>query len=211
MNAFRRTLAIAMAGAAGALSFVAPAAAAGQISEAADCTARPPMSQVFLPWLDVMDYVASPDGGFERGAAGWSLEDGAGVVAGNESFYVGSRADHRSLAIPSGGRAISAPACVGLEYPTIRFFARASGVGLLSAMLVSVRYEEALTGLEVSIPIGAVAPTGGWRPTMIMAMAVNALGALEKDGMVPVSFEFAPLGAGSWQIDDLYIDPRRGP
>lgn len=211
MMGIRRRLAAVAVGAAGALCLVAPAAHAGPTADAADCTARPAMSRIFLPWLDPMHYVPSPAGGFEAGTPGWFLEDGAGVVTGNEPWRVGGANDHKSLSIPSGGRAISAPACVGLDYPTIRFFARSSATGLLSSLLVSVRYQEALTGLDVSVPIGTVSPGGSWKPTLIMAMAVNTFGALEKDGMVPVAFEFAPIGSGAWQIDDLYIDPRRGP
>jgi hypothetical protein len=169
------------------------------------------MSQVFLPWLDLMDYVASPDGGFENGAAGWILNGNAAVVSGNESFYVGDAGDSHSLSIPAGSSAHSAPACVGLEYPTIRFFARASGAGLLSLMRVSVLYESAATGAILSVRIGVVPPTSTWQPTLPMTIAVNALGALQKDGMVPVAFKFATVGPGSWKIDDLYIDPRRGP
>lgn len=206
-----RRLAAALAGAAGALALIAPTASAGPISSNADCTARPPMSQVFLPWVDPMDYVTSPDGGFETGAAGWSLAGGAAVGAGNESFYIGGAGDSRALSMPSGSSATSAPTCVGLEYPTIRFFSRASGTGLLSQLRVSVLFEDAVTGATRSVPIGVAWPTGSWQPTPPMVMGVNTFGALMKDGMVPVAFKFTTVGPGSWQIDDLYIDPRRGP
>src|SRR3982750_1732121 len=39
-----------------------------------------PLSQTFLPWLDVAWYVSAPDGGFEGGAEDWALTDGAKVV-----------------------------------------------------------------------------------------------------------------------------------
>ena len=211
MFSIRRKLAAVVVGAAGALALFAPAANAGPIIDNADCTARPPLSQIFLPWLDVMDYVTSPGGGFETGAAGWVLQGGAAVVNGNGSHYVGDPSDSKSLSLPPGSSANSAPTCVGLEYPTIRFFSRSSGTGLLSLLRVSVLYESAATGAILSAPIGVVTPSSSWRPSLPMVIAVNTLGALQKDGMVPVAFKFAAIGPGSWQIDDLYIDPRRGP
>ena len=83
-------------------------------------------SQVFLPWLDVMNYVAAPDGGLEAGGSGWTLRGGATVVPGNEPFQVGGAADAHSLSIPAGGSATTAPSCRGLDRPTLRFFARRS-------------------------------------------------------------------------------------
>ncbi len=139
------------------------------------------------------------------------MAGGAASTDGNESFFVGAPTDSRSLRVPSGSGATSAPTCVGLEWPTIRFFARSSGTSLLSSLRVDVLSESGSTGATRSITIGAATPGSSWRPTSQMVMIVNTLGALSEDGMVPVAFRFTPVGAGSWQIDDLYIDPWRGP
>ena len=50
--------------------------------------------------------------------------------------------------------------CVGIEHPTIRFFAKRNSGGLLglSTMRVDVLFESTL-GLVSSLPIGVVTPT----------------------------------------------------
>src|SRR5436190_16776021 len=58
--------------------------------------------QVYSPWQDSRNYVLAPDGGFESGASGWSLRNGARAVGGNESFYIHGSADDSSLALPDG-------------------------------------------------------------------------------------------------------------
>ncbi|MDQ3632625.1 MAG: hypothetical protein M3417_15420 [Actinomycetota bacterium] len=207
----RRRLATVGLGVAGAAALLAPGAQAGPISSEADCSASPKLTQPFLPWADLASYALSPDGGLEAGATGWRLSGGAATTSGNERFFVGGSTDRRSLSLPSGSSATSAPTCVGLEWPTIRFFTRSSGTSLLSSLRVDVLFESAATGATRSLQIGAATPGGTWEPTPQMVMLVNTLGALSEDGMVPVAFRFTPVGTGSWQVDDLYVDPWRGP
>jgi len=211
MSRITRRLATVGLGTAAALALLAPGAHAGPISAGADCSAARPLTQPFLPWMDPASYALSPDGGLEAGAAGWKLSGGAVPSAGNERFFVGESSDSRSLSLPGGSSATSPPTCVGLQWPTVRLFTRSSGTGLLSSLHVDVLFESALTGATRSLRIGAATPGVDWRPTLPMVMVVNTLGALSQDGMVPVAFRFTPVGAGSWQIDDVYVDPWRGP
>ncbi len=206
----RRVIAAA-ACAAGVLALAAPAANAGPIGDGADCSAQSALNRVFLPWADIAHYALSPDGGFENGASGWSLNGSSATVSGNSTHYVGGIDNGRSLRIPAGSSAQSAPICVGLEWPTIRFFTRSSNTNLLSLMLVEVVVDDALSNSPRSALVGVATPSGSWQPTLPMLMVVNALGALTKDGMLPVAFRFTPFGAGTWQVDDLYVDPWRGP
>src|SRR5919197_1269504 len=68
---------------------IALAAPAGAATEGVVGVCPPSAyEQPFAPWLDFASYVLAPNGGLESGAAGWSLDGGAAVVAGNESFYV---------------------------------------------------------------------------------------------------------------------------
>ena len=155
------------------------------------------VSQVFLPWLDVMNYVAAPDGGLEAGGSGWTLRAGARVVAGNEPFHVGGAGDSHSLSLPPGASATTALTCRGLDRPTLRFFARRTS-GLLPVLRV-----EAVHG-GVAVPVGVVAGLGGaWQPTLPMLLPLNLLPAL---GDGSVAFRFTALGGG-FAIDDVYVDP----
>src|SRR3954465_11112928 len=81
-------LLLALAGALCALALAAPASHAGVLTASAPSCAQPDSSQVFLRWLDIPNHHPAPDGGFEAGAKGWSLDDAA-TVAGNEPFDVG--------------------------------------------------------------------------------------------------------------------------
>jgi hypothetical protein len=206
-----RRLAVIALSAGSALALAVPAAQAGPISDNADCAASQPLSQPFVPWADIASYALAPDGGLEGGGAGWSLAGSAATAAGNESYHVGNAADSTSLSVPSGSSAISAPTCVGLLWPTIKLFTRSSATGFMSSLRVEVLFDSALTGATRALPIGVALPSGSWQPTLPMVMVMNTFGALSKDGMIPVAFRFTPVGSGSWQIDDLYVDPWRGP
>jgi len=127
MSRIRSRLAAVAVSTAGALALAAPLAHAGPIGDGADCSVQSPLTQPFFPWADPASYALAPDGGLEGGAAGWTLFGGAATTAGNERFLVGGASDSRALSLPSGSSATSAPRCVGLQWPTIRVFARSSG------------------------------------------------------------------------------------
>ena len=156
------------------------------------------VSQVFLPWLDVMNYVPAPDGGLEAGGSGWTLRAGAKVVPGNEPFMVGGETDAHSLSLPPGGSATTALSCRGLDRPTLRFFARRT-----SGQVPVLRVEAVHDG--VAVPVGAVSGLGSaWQPTLPMVLPLNLLPDLGGDGSV--AFRFTALGGG-FAIDDVYVDP----
>jgi hypothetical protein len=193
-------LAAAVVGAALAAAAAAPAAHAGLLGPT-DSGCQPAQSaREFLPWLDVARYVPVADGGLEAGGRGWTL-DGASVEAANEPWRVGDRSDSRAVALPAGSAATTPAMCVGLEHPTVRFFAR--GTGLLA---VEVLADSALD--RVVLPIGVVSGIGGgWAPSLPMALVANALTLLPGD-VTRVSFRFAPVGSGSsFEVDDVYVDP----
>src|SRR4051794_22528470 len=181
------------------LAVLAPAVARADV----DCAAQP-TAQTFLPWSDIAYYKAAPDGGFEAGAAGWSLDGGAAVQPGNEPYQVGGADDQVSLAVPPGAEATTPPVCIDLAHPTIRLFARNGGAAL-SSLKVSVVFR-GLLGLRMSLPIGAVTADGDWQPTGRIPVLVNLLSLLSGDQQVAFRFR-APDDGGDWAIDDVYVDP----
>jgi hypothetical protein len=184
------------------LAFAAPAHAGVLTTTATDC-ADETLVQPFRPWLDGANYKLVDS--FEAGAGGWTLTGGARVVAGNESRHVNGAADARSLELPAGSSATSPPVCVGLEEPTLRFFARKNS-GLLSTLSVWVQVQTSL-GVWVTLPIG-VDLGGAWHPSLPMLVVANLLPLLPPD-RTAVRFKFAPLLGGDWQVDDVYVDPMR--
>jgi hypothetical protein len=183
---------------AGALS-AAPAQAAlistGACSDAA-------LSQPFAQWGDTSSYELVAGGDFEGSLAGWTLGGGAQRVAGSEPYGVTGSVGSYSLGLPAGASAQSPFTCVDAAYPTFRFFARNDG--LASTVLVQVVYRTLLG--ETALPIGAVALSGEWQPTLPMLTGSIVTGALS-GGTAEVALRFTAL-TGHSQIDDVFVDPR---
>ena len=189
----------------GTVAALPSTASAGLLVESAPSCDPQPTSKPFARWGDNRNYMLAPGGSFEQGTPGWNLR-GASVVSGNESYYVGGSSDRYSLRIDGGDTATTPEICVGLEHPVVRLFARNNRL-LLSAMSVEVIATTSL-GLKVAVPVGVVLPRSSWRPTPAYLVVANLLPLLPGD-YTPVAFRFRAIGAGSWWIDDFYVDPRR--
>jgi hypothetical protein len=184
-----------------ALMSVGPAGGAGS-----SCGPRE-LSQPFLPWLDAAHYFLLPGGDFES-ASSWSFSGGARVVSGNQPYRAAGSGHSRSLLLTSGASAWSAPECVDGDELTLRFFARNTG-SILSALVVEARVRTTVLGVttQTTVPVGLVlGTTRSWQPSLPVLFGLSAnqlVGAT-----TTVDFRFVPVGlGGSWQIDDVYIDP----
>jgi hypothetical protein len=176
------------------------------VASAPSCDAQA-LNKTFLPWLDIADYTALSGGDFEGSMSGWSLTNGAAVASGNESFSVGGSDDANSLSLRSGSSATSAPICVGLTHPTVRFFVKRRSTGLL-ATLATVRVDvlfELADGTVASLPMGTVLGNSNWQPTLPIVVAANLLPLLPGD-TTPIAFRFTAQG-GDFSIDDVWVDP----
>jgi hypothetical protein len=205
MNGFiRRTLVAATAAVIAAMAFASTASAGILTASERNCGDET-LSKPFAPWGDYANYKLVAGGSFEAAHTGWTLRGGAARVSGNEPWKVGGARHATSLRLPAGSTAISPVACVGLEEPTLRFFARKQR-GLLSTLAVTV-YVQTSLGIVAPVPVGVVLNGGTWKPTPQMLIVANLLPLLPGD-RTPVAFGFTPL-LGDWQIDDVYVDPRR--
>jgi hypothetical protein len=196
----------ALAAAAACLAVAAPASAAKKAvtvpTPVPSVCVAPALAPVFLPWGDLALYTLSPGGNFERSMSGWQLAGGARVVDGNEPFHVGSLLDRSSLSLPAGASAVSAPMCIDRSYPTFRFFARnvTGGKGTLS---VEVLWQESGKSKSFKASLDKKAGTG-W--TAVKSLKLPS-GALTTGRLEPVTFRFTADTAGSFQVDDVYVDP----
>ena len=195
-------LSVTVTAALAALAIATPAASASLLNGCPDAGA----SQPFQPWGDDAMYVLAPDGGLEQGGGAWDL-DGAAVVAGNESFQVGGAGDSWSLSLPDDGRATTADTCIGLDSPTMRFFARNDG-DPDGRLVVSVIVDTLLGPL--TLPIGSVDGTDAWHPTPPFLLLANLTALpIVNDSTASIRLRFTPHG-GDWRIDDVYVDPWKG-
>jgi hypothetical protein len=191
------------------LATTAPAAnAAGTAANPLDCRPQGSFVQPFTPWNDAGDYTLSPGGNFEGGLDGWTLTNGAGLAAGNETFQIGGPDDAASLALPSGSSAVSAPICIDDTYPWFRLFARNAG-DQKSTLKVEVLYMDSKGKVQVRASGNYKATSPQWAPTGTMKIDLT-FDPDSAGGAAPVAFRVTPQGkGGAWQIDDLYVDPFR--
>jgi hypothetical protein len=200
---FKRILASAFV--AGALTAAAvPAASAGLISGLTNtllptCGAS---TQPFAQFGDYNSYYAVPNNGLESGSTGWSIGAGASVGSGNEPFYVNGYGTH-SLVLAPGASAYSPSACINLLDPYIRAFARSNGAdGALRAQVIFYGLTGNLLGV-LNVADQQPDDFAAWQPTgtVLSALAVP---------LATTSFRvrFTSLASsGTWQVDDLFVDP----
>jgi hypothetical protein len=205
MNGFIRRITLAAITAVAMTGAIAAPASAGILTASATDCGDESLSQPFAGFGDQHQYKLVQGASFEGSMTGWTLSGGAKVVSGNETWKVGGSTHAKSLVLPAGSSAITPASCVGLQEPTLRFFAKKNS-GLLSTLAVSV-YVKTSLGLVVPVPVGVVLGNGQWKATPQMLIVANLLPLLPGD-RTPVAFQFTPL-LGSWQIDDVYVDPFR--
>jgi hypothetical protein len=178
-----------------ALAFGAAPASAGLGLACPNPTGTP-----FSPWSDFANYAFLPDGGFEAGASGWSLS-GARVVSGNESFYIHSDGDRRSLTLPEGASATSPTMCISLLSSKMRFVA---GGETGAKVRVQIIYRGLLSSVLGILDGGTYSASGGWTPSPEIGMLGGLLPLLTSG----VQFRFTAVG-GDVALDDVYLDPMK--
>ncbi|MGH2904512.1 MAG: hypothetical protein ACRDK7_13150 [Solirubrobacteraceae bacterium] len=161
------------------------------------------LSQPFAQWGDSNSYELVPGGNFEGSLSGWTVSRGAQRVTGSEPYGATGSVGSYSLSLPAGTSVQSPYTCVNASYPSFRLFARNNGV--LSTVLVQVVYKTGL-GIAVPLPVGAIALSSEWQPTLPLLTA-SAITGLLSGGTTQVALRFTAL-TGSSRIDDVFIDPR---
>lgn len=195
---------LALAGVLGALGAGSAVAAAPQ--GASGTCDSPTLSQPFQPWNDSSQYFLAPAGSMESDpvAAGWQLSAGAGLASGNEPFNVtGNPLDGSSLALPAGSSATTPWICATRDDPYIRLFVQNTGSAASQLEVDALYYNGG--GKLKSKNVAMVTAGSSWSPSD----QIRILNAIKPgpDGTAQIAFRFAPVGSGSWSMDDLYIDP----
>jgi hypothetical protein len=171
----------------------------------ASCPTQP-VSTPFSQWGDSNDYFLVPGGSFEGTAdqLGWTLSN-ASLTTGNEPFNVNDPGDQQSLTINGGGIATSPYFCVDETMSGLRFFAAQVSAGTDLRVRALVQNPD---GSVTVVPIADLADGSmpAWAPTD----ALGGSGRLPDGSSIMVALRFrAPVSSGSWQIDDIYVDPYR--
>jgi hypothetical protein len=200
-----RTALVAVASAFALVASFATSADASVLSLLPGSCGTQAESQVFAPWGDNSLYTPVPGGSFEAGGVPWGLSGGATKLANNESFNVAGPGS-TSLALPSGGSAVSPFSCTSIYHPTLRFFVRNTGARS-SHLLVQAIYPALLGGLTTTT-LGEVSGSSTWTPSPVMGLLTSNLLATLSLNSTVIAFRFVPADAtGAWSIDDVYLDP----
>jgi hypothetical protein len=105
--------------------------------------------------------------------------------------------------MPAGSSAYSGTVCFAIGDWHLRFMMkRLSSSG---GMHVQVIVPSLLGGLLTILDGGTVSGTGSWAPSPRMALLLSNVTSLL--GTKAVAFKFTPVNGGSYQIDDVYLDP----
>jgi len=171
----------------------------------ASCPTQP-VSNPFSQWGDSNDYFLVPGGSFEGTSdqVGWTLSN-ASLTTGNEPFNVNDPGDQQSLTINGGGSATSPFFCVDDTMSSLRFFAQQAGGGTDLRVKALLQNPD---GSVTAVPIADLAD--GSMPTWAPTDSLGGSGRLPTGSSILVALRFrAPLSSGSWQIDDIYVDPYR--
>ena len=191
----RRFLALSIGAA--LISWAVPAIASA-------CTPSTTGSSVFASLGDSASYTLVQNGAFEGSTSGWSLT-GAAMAAGNESFHVHGQSDSRSLSISPTGVAVSPPICVGIVTPSFRFVARRTS-NSWAQMNVNLLWTDEF-GMQHSTTAGSLQGLSHWAGSPIMALG-STLPLWQSGDTLTVRLQFLPAQyGGTWDIDDVYIDP----
>ena len=196
--------ALATLAVAGALAAVVATGVPAAASPA-PCPSKP-LTQPFLPWADQDQYFLAPDGSVEA-LSSWSLSN-ASRASGNETYYVNSSSDRYSLSLGSYGSATTASICVTVHIPTLRLFLRNTGSSA-STLKVEVLYTDTY-GMARQKTVAYLSAGSSWAPSTTVAFLNYIAPLVNGQGQTWVGFRFTATGSsGSWQLDDLYVDPHK--
>jgi hypothetical protein len=185
-----------------AVGLCVPAASAGTGSKLALLPSCGPKSYPFTPWADPDAYCAFPNLGFENGKTAWTVTGSTSVASANEPWHVSGAGTH-ALQLGPGATALSSPLPVNLLDPWMRFFARSTGAN--GSLRVQVVFRGLLGNVTGLLNIGSLSTSAysSWQPTQRVLSAL-ALPLATSSAQVLLT---SKASAGSWQIDDVYLDP----
>lgn len=197
---FSRRVWLILAAFVAATGLAVPAASAGLVGgllPACGSTTTP-----FKAWGDADAYCAFPNLGFENGTAKWTLSGNAAVVLANEPWDVSGPGIH-ALRLGPGATASSSTLPVSLLDPWVRMFARSAGAS--GSLRVQVVFRGLLGNVTGLLNVGSLSPAGfaSWQPTQRVLSAL-ALPLATTSAQVVLT---STATSGSWQIDDVYLDP----
>jgi hypothetical protein len=174
----------------------------------AACTATD-LSQPFTQFGDNAFYTLVPDGSFEAGGAGWTL-NGNSTTNDNEKYYANKAEDARSLRVKPNAPVVSPVFCVDQDMPSLRLFGKKVNAAKSGHLRVDVLYNDASGNPKVanagSLDAGPKQEFADWRPSGLLKL--NTALPMSRRGTASVQVRFTADSGGEWSVDDVFADPR---
>jgi len=182
-------------------AMVAVFAFAAYASGASAACSYPDAEQVFTPYKDKAYYQLAPDGAFEGGGTGWSLEGGASLVREPSSRGHGGLQEETAVSLPFGATVTSPPFCVDESTPNFRFMMR--NVGDKGGKIrVTIRYENTRKEVKAKNADVHSDDVEEWVPTPSLKLETGD----EEERAARIIFT-AKDPKSEYLVDDLYVDP----
>jgi hypothetical protein len=209
----RRLVAALIAG--GALGACAPAAASAspgllgtilqpvtKIVSGTNCGQTYAETTPFSPWSDSNSYRLVPGGSFPTTGSGWTLSGGASIGQSSDPDQLAGAAGAGEVVLPAGSSAVSPYSCVDTAQPTVRFMDAGNPQARLT---VDATFVEP-AGLQITLPVGVLAPGASWQPSPTL-VDLQVVGGLLDGGAVPMALSFH-ASSGTVDVSDVFVDPR---
>lgn len=163
------------------------------------------LAQRLLVLGDTGLYLPVDNADFEDGTDDWKLSK-ASLVKGNEPWKVLGAKHATALRLNAGGSALSDEVCVTIDHTHSRFFARA--LTTTGSLRVDVLWDNEGRDQQATVLTLSAAQFKAWAasPVTPMAPAVKSLYEDEEDELVALKFTAV---SGTWEIDDVLVDPYR--
>ena len=167
-------------------------------AQAGPCEARSTWA-AFAPWGDENQYFLADGGDFERGATPWTTWGPARPTFGQNPFGLAGPGS-RSMRMPAWSGVRSPAICVFDNEESLRFAYRAPFAGATLEVHVEVANDQGVAATTTYV----TAAGRRWDVTPTIALP----NLRDANGQQWITIRLTPLdGVGSWQVDDVMIDP----
>ncbi len=166
------------------------------------------LTRPFALWGDNAEYAEVENGSFDAGLTGWE-------ITGKPAEVTRTLTD-RVLQVSGGTQILSPPICFDETRPHAKMNTRILlGLYTTGRVEVEVHYDSLADGPE-EISVGEFNQNRSsaivWKPSPELGTGLGGTRKLaqpDENGHRWFRFEFAVHGKAVWQIDDLFVDPRR--
>lgn len=170
-------------------------------SSAGAACSYPDAEQVFTPYKDKAYYQLAPDGAFQSGGSGWTLEGGAELVLEPGVRGHGGLQEETAVSLPFGATVTSPPFCVDETTPNFRFMMR--NVGDKGGKIrVTVSYENTRKAVKAKNSDVHSDDLEEWVPTPSLKLETGD----EEERAARITFT-SKDPKSEYLVDDVYVDP----